>query len=113
MTAAIGKVKTGLVTFAARDSFVEGKQISKDEILGIKENKICITDKNINKACYRLIRKLVSSSSNILTIFYGKDISEEKANELLWNIRTKYADKVEINLINGGQSVYYYIISVE
>ena len=113
MTAAIGKVKTGLVTFAARDSLIEGKQISKDEILGIKENKICIIDKNINKACYRLIRKLVNSSSNILTIFYGKDISEEKANELLWNIRTKYADKVEINLINGGQSVYYYIISVE
>ena len=113
MTSAINKVKTGLVTFAARDSFVDGKQISKDEILGIKENKICIIEKNINKACYRLIRKLVNNSSNILTIFYGKNISEEKANELLWNIRTKYGDKIEINLINGGQSVYYYIISVE
>ena len=113
MTSAINKVKTGLVTFAARDSFVDGKQISKDEILGIKENKICIIEKNINRACYKLIRKLVNNSSNILTIFYGKNISEEKANELLWNIRTKYSDKIEINLINGGQSVYYYIISVE
>ena len=76
MTSAISSVKTGLVTFAARDSFMDGKKIGKDEILGIKDNKICIIDQNINKTCFRLIKKMTNSSSNVITIFYGKDVLE-------------------------------------
>lgn len=113
MTSAINSVKTGLVTFAARDSFIDGKTIGKDEILGIKENKICIIDQNINKTCFRLVKKMVNNSSNVITIFYGKDVSEQQANELHSSLYSKYGNKIEINMLKGNQPVYYYIVSVE
>lgn len=113
MTSAINSVKTGLITFAARDSVMDGKKIGKNEILGIKENKICIIDQNINKTCFRLIKKMVSSSSSVITIFYGKDISEQQANELYSNLSSKYGNKIEVNILKGNQPVYYYIVSVE
>ena len=113
MTSAINSVKTGLITFAARDSVMDGKKIGKNEILGIKENKICIIDQNINKTCFRLVKKMVSGSSSVITIFYGKDISKQQADELYSNLSSKYGNKIEINILEGNQPVYYYIVSVE
>lgn len=113
MTSAINSVKTGLVTFAARDSFIDGKKIGKNEILGIKENKICIIDQNINKTCFRLVKKMVNNSSNVITIFYGKDVLEQQANELYSSLYSKYGNKIEVNMLKGNQPVYYYIVSVE
>lgn len=113
MTSTINSVKTGLITFAARDSVIDGKKIGKDEILGIKDNKICIIDQNINKTCFRLVKKMVSGSSSVITIFYGNDISEQQANEVYSSLHSKYGNKIEINMLQGNQPVYYYIISVE
>lgn len=113
MTSAINSVKTGLITFAARDSIIDGKKVGKYEILGIKENKICIIDQSINKTCLRLVKKMVSGSSSVITIFYGNDISEQQANELYSSLYSKYGNKIEINMLQGNQPIYYYIISVE
>ena len=113
MTSAISSVKTGLITFAARDSVIDGKKVGKYEILGIKENKICIIDQSINKTCLRLVKKMISGSSSVITIFYGNDISEQQANELYSSLYSKYGNKIEINMLQGNQPVYYYIISVE
>ncbi len=113
MTSAISSVKTGLITFAARDSVIDGKKVGKYEILGIKENKICIIDQSINKTCLRLVKKMISGSSSVITIFYGKDISEQQANELYSSLSSKYGNKIEINILKGNQPVYYYIVSVE
>lgn len=113
MTSAISSVKTGLITFAARDSVIDGKKVGKYEILGIKENKICIIDQSINKTCLRLVKKMISGSSSVITIFYGNDISEQQANELYSSLSSKYGNKIEINILKGNQPVYYYIVSVE
>ena len=113
MTSAISSVKTGLITFAARDSVIDGKKVGKYEILGIKENKICIIDQSINKTCLRLVKKMISGSSSVITIFYGNDISEQQANELYSSLYSKYGNKIEINILKGNQPVYYYIVSVE
>lgn len=113
MSKAVDAVKTGLVTFAARDSCFDGKQIGKNEILALTEGKIYFTEKDASKAAYKLIKKLTTSSSTFATVFYGEGISEEQALELKNKLEDKFGEDLEINLVNGGQPVYYYIVSVE
>jgi len=113
MTRAIERVSTGQVTFAARDSEYEGHHIKKGEILAFKNGKLTHSEKDINKAAYKLTKKMVKSDSSFITVIYGEDISDEQASELSASLENKFGDKYEIMLVNGGQPVYYYIISVE
>lgn len=113
MSKAIEGVSTGLVTFAARDSDFDGKEIKKGEILGMENGKLAITDKDVTKAAYKLIKKMVSGDTGFITIIYGADVSDESAEALHDLVQNKFGDKAEIMMINGGQPVYYYIISVE
>lgn len=113
MTHAFSKVKTGLITFAARDSYFDGKQIGKNEILALENGKISFTDKDVSKAAYRLMKRMVSSNSRFATVLYGNNVTDENAEILYETLKNKFGDDLEINLINGGQPVYYYIISVE
>lgn len=113
MTHAFSKVKTGLITFAARDSYFDGKQIGKNEILALENGKISFTDKDVSKAAYRLMKRMVSSNSSFATVLYGNNVTDESAEILYETLKNKFGDDLEINLINGGQPVYYYIISVE
>ena len=113
MTHAFSKVKTGLITFAARDSYFDGKQIGKNEILALENGKISFTDKDVSKAAYRLMKRMVNSNSRFATVLYGNNVTDENAEILYETLKNKFGDDLEINLINGGQPVYYYIISVE
>ncbi len=113
MTKAIERVSTGQVTFAARDSEYEGHHIKKGEILAFKNGKLTHSEKDINKAAYKLTKKMMHSDSSFITVIYGEDISDEQASELSASLENKFGDKAEIMLVNGGQPVYYYIISVE
>ncbi len=113
MTKAFEKVSTGLITFAARDSEFEGHSIKEGEILALDNGKLSFTDKDINKAAFKLTKKLARSGANYVTIIYGSDVTEETAELLQQTLLSKLNDKIEIMLINGGQPVYYYIISVE
>lgn len=113
MTHAFSKVKTGLITFAARDSYFDGKQIGKNEILALENGKISFTDKDVSKAAYRLMKRMVNSNSRFATVLYGNNVTDESAEILYETLKNKFGDDLEINLINGGQPVYYYIISVE
>lgn len=112
MTKSMGNVSTGLVTFAARDSDFEGHDIKRGEILALAGGKLAFTEKDVSKAAYKLTKKLMSGSSSYITLIYGADVSEEKAQELYSRVKEKF-DDAEVMLINGGQPVYYYIISVE
>lgn len=112
MTKSMGNVSTGLVTFAARDSDFEGHDIKRGEILALAGGKLAFTEKDVSKAAYKLTKKLMSGSSSYITLIYGADVSEEKAQELYSRVQEKF-DDAEVMLINGGQPVYYYIISVE
>lgn len=113
MTKAFEKVSTGLVTFAARNSEFEGHPIKEGEILALDNGKLSFTEKDINKAAYKLIKKLTKSNASYVTVIYGSDVTEETAETLQQILQSKLSDKIEVMLINGGQPVYYYIISVE
>jgi len=113
MTKAFEKVSTGQITFAARDSDYEGHSIKQGEILALDNGKLSFTEKDINKAAVKLVKRLVKNDSSYVTLIYGADVTEEKAEKLQQLMQSKLGDKVEVMLINGGQPVYYYIISVE
>lgn len=113
MTKAFEKVSTGLVTFAARNSDFEGHSIKEGEILALDNGKLSFTDKDINKAAFRLTKKLAKNNASYVTVIYGSDVTEETAETLQQTLLSKLNDKIEVMLINGGQPIYYYIISVE
>ncbi|MGN0675863.1 MAG: DAK2 domain-containing protein [Oscillospiraceae bacterium] len=112
MTKSLDNVSTGLVTFAARDSDFEGHSIKQGEILALDNGKLLFTEKDVSKAAYKLTKRLADGGTSFITLIYGADVSDEKANELCEQVRNKFGN-AEVMLINGGQPVYYYIISVE
>lgn len=113
MSKAIENVSTGLVTFAARDSEFDGHNIKKGEILGMDNGKLAVTDKDVTKAAYKLLKRMTDGDTGFITIIYGSDVTDEAAEEFCETVKNKAGDKVEVMLINGGQPVYYYILSVE
>ena len=113
MTKAFERVSSGSVTFAARDSELDGQKIKKNEVLALDNGKLSFTEKDVNKAAYKLTKKLVKGDSSYVTLIYGSDVTEEKAHQLYEQVNNKFKDKVEITLLDGGQPVYYYLISVE
>ncbi len=114
MEAASG-VATGTVTFAARNSEFGGRKIRKDDTLGLVNGKLEIIDhsRNIERVCVRLARSMVDRSTSFLTLIYGAEVSEETANSVYGQIKSKAGNNVEVTLVNGGQPVYYFILSVE
>ena len=113
MTEAFDKVGSGQITFAVRDSEFDGHKIKEGELLAMDNGKIVFTEHNLSKALTKLTRRLITPSSSYVTVIYGSDVSDEDAQEAYENLRSKISDNVDIVLVNGGQPVYYYIISVE
>lgn len=113
MTEAFSAVSTGQITYAARDSELDGKIIKKNEILALDNGKLSFTGSEITKTAYKLTRKLVKSDSSFITIIYGCDVTDDNAEFLRAALEKKLGKRAEITLINGGQPVYYYIIAVE
>ena len=113
MTDALDRVQSGQITFAVRDSEYDGHKIKQGEILAIDNGKIVFTEKDVTKALVKLTKRLVNSSSSFITVMYGSDVSDEAANAAYEQLRARISDSIDINLVNGGQPVYYYIISVE
>lgn len=113
MTNSLDNVGSGSITFAVRDSDYEGHKIKQGEILGLENGKLTVLEKDLTKALTKLTRKLLKSSSSYITLIYGSDVSDEEAQASYDHLRTKISDDISIVLVNGGQPVYYYIISVE
>lgn len=113
MTRALDNVGSGSITFAVRDSDFEGKQIKKGEILAMENGKLAFVEKDVTKALIKITKKLIRSGSSYITIIYGSDVTDETAQAAFEALRAKISDDIEIVLVNGGQPVYYYLISVE
>lgn len=113
MTDALDRVQSGQITFAVRDSEYDGHKIKQGEILAMDNGKIVFTEKDVTKALVKLTKRLTNGSSSFITVMYGSDVSDEAANAAYEQLRARISDNIEINLVNGGQPVYYYIISVE
>lgn len=107
------RIATGQVTFAARDSDFDGHQIKKGELLAMLGGKISFTETELDRAVLKLLKQMLKRDSQFITVIYGGDVTDEQAAELEEQIQAKYGSKAEITVINGGQPIYYYILSVE
>lgn len=112
MTEAFAHVKTGQVTYAVRDTSIDGVEIHKDDFMALAEGKIVLSTPALKDAAEKVITDLVDEDAEIVTVIYGEDSSEENAAELIQFIEENYPD-VEVELFNGKQGLYPYIISVE
>lgn len=112
MEEATETVRTGQVTFAARDSDFDGHEIKEGEILALCEGKLSFTDTDENAAALRLALDLAKDGASFITVFYGVDIGENQQQELVKSLSEAIPD-AEITAVNGGQPIYRYIISVE
>ena len=112
MMQAADKVATGLVTFAARDSDFDGRKIKKGEILALENGKLVATGTDVTKVTYRLARSMCKKDTNFITVISGCDVSEEDAARTTELVQAKCPAGIEVTHLNGGQPVYYYIISV-
>lgn len=112
MTEAFANVKTGQVTYAVRDTSIDGIQILKDDFMALAEGKIVLSTPALKDAAEKVITDLVDENAEIVTVIYGEDTTEESASELVKFIEENYPE-VEIELFNGKQGLYPYIISVE
>ena len=111
MTEAARHVRSGQVTYAARDREFDGKKIKKGEYLSLCEGRLCANGRQ-STVLKKLVREMVSADSAFATVIYGADVTEAEAAEVEALLRRENKD-MEITLINGGQPVYYYILSVE
>lgn len=112
MNDALKHVKTGQITFAVRDTQIDGLEIEKDDFMGIAEGKIVVKNKDKGKTAIELLSQMLDEDSEILTIIYGEDVSEEEVQQLSQFVEDKYGD-VEIEIHNGGQPLYSFIFSIE
>ena len=113
MQKAAEKIATGQITFAARDSDFDGHKIKKGELMALLGGKITFVDTDLEKTVMKLLKQMIKRDSQFVTVIYGEDVTEEQAAAIEEQIQAKYGSKTEITVINGGQPIYYYIISVE
>lgn len=114
MMQAAGNVQTASVTFAARDSEVDGKLIKEGQIMGLCNGAIKFIGEDREKIAFSATDELFNPDENALvTIIYGEDATEEDAQKIEEKLTEKYGSNIEVSIVNGGQPVYYYLISVE
>ena len=112
MNEAIGFVKSGQVTYAVRDTSIEGIKVSQGDYIAINDKGLAASDTDIVDVMFSMLDDMVDSDSELITLYYGEDVSEEEASVMEEKIQEKYPD-LETDLHNGSQKVYYYIVSVE
>jgi len=114
MQRAAGRVQTGLVTYAVRDSSAEGLEIRKGSVIGLENGKLAVTENEPVTAAWRVARHLVRKhSGTMITIYVGENVTEQMTAQLLERLEKRYGTDVEISAVPGGQPVYYYMIGVE
>ncbi|SNU05628.1 hypothetical protein SAMN06297422_10488 [Lachnospiraceae bacterium] len=112
MSDALSGIRSGEVTFAVRDTSFDGKQIRKNNIMGISENGIDAVGTEVSEVTVNLIEKLADEDSGLISVYYGEDITKEEADELGELLSEKFED-LDVEIKYGGQPIYYYIVSVE
>ncbi|NTW72807.1 MAG: DAK2 domain-containing protein, partial [Eubacteriaceae bacterium] len=112
MTEVIKMVKTGQVTYAVRDTSFNGKEIKKDDIIGIIDNEIVCLGDNPDFVLLDIVDRMADESSELISVYYGSAVEESDAKKLILSIEEKYSG-LDVELHNGGQPLYYYIVSVE
>lgn len=112
MMEAVASVIDASITYAVRDTTINGKEIHKDDIIGIAAKDIISSGKTVYDVVTDTVDKLMDEDISLVTLFYGEDVSEEDAEVVREAIEEKYPD-IDIDVIEGDQPIYYYIISLE
>ena len=112
MLEAIGNVKTGQVTYAVRDTHIDDKDIHEGDIMGIGDDGILAVGPSIDGTTKEMLEHLVDDDSELISIYYGEDVSEEDAEKLIAEIEELYPEQ-DVDAHRGGQPIYYYILAVE
>ena len=112
MSASLKNVKSGAITYAIRNSEMDGKVIKEGDILGLINGKIAEVGEDIYKVCKDVIADMVTEDSELITLFYGKDCDSAKVENAVSELEDKYSD-IDIQSYEGQQPLYYFIISVE
>jgi DAK2 domain fusion protein YloV len=112
MIEVLSEVKTGQLTYAVRETEINDLSIKENDIMGISDGEIVRVGEDLRETTLELIDYMADDFTDIITVFYGEDVERESAEELIEEIEKRYED-IDIELIEGGQSVYYYLISVE
>ncbi|BBF42053.1 dihydroxyacetone kinase family protein [Lachnospiraceae bacterium KM106-2] len=108
----MSRVKTGQVTYAVRDTVMDGFTINEKDIMGIGDKKIMAVGKNVDDTTLELVKAIMDEDAELVSLYYGEDVTEEAANALSEKIAENYPD-VDIEVQYGGQPIYYYVLSVE
>lgn len=112
MIHALDNVKVGQVTYAVRNTSLNGFSIKEGDIIGLDDKKILAKSHSLEETVLKLIAKMKEDFHQVITLYYGEDVKEEEAEALCEQIAEKYPD-CDVDFHNGGQSVYYYILSLE
>ena len=112
MAREIGNVKTGQVTYAVRDTMIDDKEIKQGDYMGIGDAGILSVGSEVDDTAYDMIREMMEEDLELISLYYGVDVTEEKAQALKARIEEAYPDS-DIELQYGGQPIYYYIVSIE
>ena len=112
MTESMEYVKSGEVTYAVRDTNIDGVDIKEGNIMSIGDDGILAVGDDLDDTTIDAIEKMKDEDSEIVSLYYGAEVNEEQANKLKEKIEERF-DDMEIEMYKGGQPVYYYIISVE
>ena len=112
LTETISNVKSGSVTYAVRDTEIEGKEVHEGNILGLVENKITEVGTDKFEVASKIIEQMVDGDSELITILYGQDVSEDEVSSFVSKLEEKYED-FDVQCYSGEQPLYYFFISVE
>ena len=112
MIHALDNVKVGQVTYAVRNTSLNGFSIKEGDIIGLDDKKILAKSQSLEETVLKLIGRMKEDFHQVITLYYGEDVKEEEAAALCETIAEKYPD-CDVDFHNGGQSVYYYILSLE
>jgi dihydroxyacetone kinase-like predicted kinase len=112
MIHALDNVKVGQVTYAVRNTSLNGFSIKEGDIIGLDDKKILAKSQSLEETVLKLIAKMKEDFHQMIRLYYGEDVKEEEAAALCEVIAEKYPD-CDVDFLNGGQAVYYYIMSLE
>ena len=112
MTDSLSTVKSGQLTYAVRDTSIDGKEIKKDNYLGLGDKGLAAVGTDMDETLLEMIESMMSDEAELISVYYGADVEEAAAEAVVSKIEEKFPD-VDVELQFGGQPVYYYIVSVE
>ena len=112
MTAEMGRVKTGQVTYAVRDTELDGKVIKENDIMGIGDKGIVAVGQDVADTTVDMVKELVDDESELVSIYFGADVTEDDAEAIAERISDEYSG-IDVEVNYGGQPIYYYLISIE